>query len=494
MATIYSKERAKYGNVTGQIIIWPVEVSGEINSSSMKRDLPAGYLRCDGRVYNAEDYPQLASICGTGTGGKFVRKNLANEPLQSVSDEQFVVPDLGSKYPLPTGSAGGGGQYLNVRVTTEQGNEKSRSGIGIDADAIAATNGVIDVQYDGNFVVPSHDIPMRGRPSWTVGTTSGRRTETEAVDSTALHAHMHFHNGSRTRLKARAEVDENSPNTVLDPTTIGPVGLLNASTIPLHKWIVATTDPTANQWPGNGQKPCKAIASNKMGRRPPGQGKWGAFPGFWNPVSYSNSCINDNQILEDTWNHFCLLPPEAYLNANGVTTNGGGDTVRAWSQYPIQTVPYTLSGDGSTRPYSTSRFWLLLCGGGQSGDGYGSAQDMEGTYRTGASGVPVDWKNLSWSDSMPLQRNDQHSFAGNTIYPATYNEFTQTDTIYGDGSDPTEHFHKLNIVKEDHTYELRTDATEIPADLLSTKLQLTTDESRAVDNVTAPVLVYLYQV
>ena len=50
MATIYSKERSKYGNITGQIIIWPVEVNGEIDSASMKRDLPAGYLRCDGTV------------------------------------------------------------------------------------------------------------------------------------------------------------------------------------------------------------------------------------------------------------------------------------------------------------------------------------------------------------------------------------------------------------------------------------------------------------
>ena len=114
MATIYSKERGKYGNISGQIIVWPVEIDGDINSSSAKRDLPAGYLRCDGTVYNAIDYPQLAAICGTGTGGKFVRKDIAGEALQAVSDQQFVVPDLGSKYPKPTGSAGGGGVYQNV--------------------------------------------------------------------------------------------------------------------------------------------------------------------------------------------------------------------------------------------------------------------------------------------------------------------------------------------------------------------------------------------
>tara|TARA_B100001769_G_scaffold8188_1_gene5914 strand:+ start:3645 stop:5138 length:1494 start_codon:yes stop_codon:yes gene_type:complete len=493
MATIYSKERGKYGNITGQIIVWPVEVDNSITSTSSKKDLPAGYLRCDGGIYNALDYPQLAAICGTGTSGKFVRRDLANLPLQSVSDDQFVVPDLGSKYPKPTGSAGGGGIYSNIRVTTVNDVEKSRSGIGIDADAIAATDGVIDVEYSGNFVIPSHDIPMRGRPSWTVGTSSGRRTETEAVDSTALHAHMHFHSGTRTRLKARGEVDENSPTTVMDPTQTGPVGLFNASTIPLHKWIVNTTDPSGNNWPGNAQQPCKAIASNQMSRRPPGQGKWGAYPGVLNPVSYSSACINNNVTLNDTWKYYCLLPPESYLNANGVTTAGNASTTRAWEQYPIPTSPYTLTGDSSSRPYSTSRFVLFGCGIiGQSGQSYGSPQDIESAYRTGASGVPVDWQNLSWADSMPLQYNASHSLAGNTIYPSTYNEFNQTDAMYTGGDDPTEHFHKLNIVKEDHTYELRTDSTELAADLLNTTLQLSTDESRSVDNVTAPFIILEY--
>ena len=489
MATIYSKERGKYGNITGQIIVWPVEVDNSITSTSTKRDLPGGYLRCDGTIYNAIDYPQLAAVCGTGTNGKFVRRDLANQPLQTLSDEQFVVPDLGSKYPKPTGSKGGGGIYSNIRVTTENGVEKSRSGIGIDAEAIGAVDGVITVEYEGNFIIPSTIIPMRGRPSWTVGTTDGRRTEVEAVDSTALHAHMHFHNGTRTRLKARAEVDENSPSAVLDPSPMGPVGLMNASTIPLHKWIVNTTDPSGNNWPGNDQMPCKAIALNALAQ---GQKKWGAFPGFWNPVSYSHNCYNNGINLGDSWKYMCLLPPETYLEDNGVNTNGGGSSTRAWEQYPVQNVPYTLTGDSSSRPYSTSRFLLLFCGGGQSGDGYGSAQDVEAAYRAGAPGVPVDWKNLSWADSLPLQFNEQHFLAGNDIYPATYNEFEQTDTLYTGGDDPTEHFHKVNIIKEDHTYELKTNSTELPADLLDTRLQLSTDESRSVDNVTAPFIILEY--
>ena len=55
MAKLYSQERSKYGNLTGQIIVWPVEISPDIDATSNKKDLPSGSLRCDGAIYNAVD-------------------------------------------------------------------------------------------------------------------------------------------------------------------------------------------------------------------------------------------------------------------------------------------------------------------------------------------------------------------------------------------------------------------------------------------------------
>ena len=42
MAKFYQKERAKYGNLTGQIIIWPVEYEGDPTAGNNAKNLPAG--------------------------------------------------------------------------------------------------------------------------------------------------------------------------------------------------------------------------------------------------------------------------------------------------------------------------------------------------------------------------------------------------------------------------------------------------------------------
>ena len=113
MATFYAKERAKYGNLTGQVIIWPMEYEGLPDGTLNIKNLPAGYLKCDGTKYYAEDYPQLAAICGVGENCKFIRKNNDLTNFDTLTDSQFMVPDLGSKYPEPTSGANSG-LYLSL--------------------------------------------------------------------------------------------------------------------------------------------------------------------------------------------------------------------------------------------------------------------------------------------------------------------------------------------------------------------------------------------
>ena len=63
MPAHYSKERSKYGSGTGSIITWPVELtSTDPNAEDNINALPAGYLKCDGTIYKADDYPQLCLL------------------------------------------------------------------------------------------------------------------------------------------------------------------------------------------------------------------------------------------------------------------------------------------------------------------------------------------------------------------------------------------------------------------------------------------------
>ena len=61
-----------------------------------------------------EDYPRLAAILGTGTNTAFMKKNLDGTDFETINDNQFMVPDLGSKYPEPTSGANAG-VYNNIR-------------------------------------------------------------------------------------------------------------------------------------------------------------------------------------------------------------------------------------------------------------------------------------------------------------------------------------------------------------------------------------------
>ena len=87
------KERSKLGNAPGTIINWGVSIpDNDPNFAQIIDKLPAGYLRCDGSVYDERDYPELARILNTGD------TSLYKKPTQALAATQFQVPDLGSKH------------------------------------------------------------------------------------------------------------------------------------------------------------------------------------------------------------------------------------------------------------------------------------------------------------------------------------------------------------------------------------------------------------
>lgn len=471
MAVAYSKERSKYGNLTGQIIIWPVQISPDINSASNKRDLPSGYLRCDGTAYNVVDYPQLAAICGSGPTGKFVRRDLNGDPIQTISDEQFVVPDLGSKYPKPTSGADAG-SYRSVRVVTQAGLETNRAGIGIEATSTLGLS--INLTYSGTFIVPSQTVELRGRPSWTIGTQSGRRTDSETVSEVAMHGHMHFFNGVRTRIKATNEVDASAPTTPLDPKPIGQVAFFNASTVPIDDWLDATMGDGTSNFPGNNQPPCRAMASNRYAVDY--EFYFGAFDGvaaggiFGDPTAYSNGCFNSGANLEDQWRYLCLITEK-------------------WNNYPISSNNYQLN---NLEPYSDSGSIVLgLCVMDDMGNTINVNKSVNATYTLGTA--PKDWRDVSLVDAVPLNTNNASGGeSANFVYASLFNSFTESEELNQQNGDPTEHFHKLTLTKGEHNFALVTDPLELSPDALTTTLNLSVDQSASVDSVATPFIVLEY--
>jgi len=86
MTVYYSKQRAKFGGVTGTIIPYPIALSDSVKENF----LPAGFLKCDGSILKASVYPALARTIGVGANCRF-----AKDPNDIGADE-IQLPDLGS--------------------------------------------------------------------------------------------------------------------------------------------------------------------------------------------------------------------------------------------------------------------------------------------------------------------------------------------------------------------------------------------------------------
>ena len=450
MAVFYSRERAKYGNLTGQVIIWPVEYEGLPDGAINATNLPAGYLKCDGTKYYAEDYPQLAAICGVGANCKFIRKNLDLTDFDSLTDSQFMVPDLGSKYPEPTSGANSG-LYNNIRLKNALDNEVSRSGIGIEAVSAIGTN--VRISYSGSISVPSQEIPIRGKPSWIYAGET-HRTDTEGVEENTIHPHSHFHSATRARNLATNETSTNAP------MTMGQLGRRNASTIPIQDWLDETTNSSGT--PGSGQRPCMAIDK-------------------WSPGSGGGATSTQGPQGTIYWGH-CIYGAGDQYTYNCIN-NSSFDLDRGSMDGSVD--------DNNIARYRNNLQLLFYCTEFGGAVASGSMLTVPATYIQGAAGVPEDFLGNSLYDVLPLQTNDSVGVGRATADL----ENTTTDTVElprEGGTDPTMHNHRIDIDKGDHNYQVKTNAIVIPPENLETTMTIGEDNSVSIDSACAPFVVMEY--
>ena len=517
MARFYQKERAKYGNLTGQIIMWPVEYIGDPNEGNNPTNLPAGYLKCDGAKYYAEDYPQLAAILGTGDNTAFRRLKLDQvTPMDAnLSDVQFVVPDLGSKYPEPTTGANSG-LYNNIRVLNSNGQEVSRSGIGIEAtnQTGQVTN---TVQYRGDITLPSQEIPITGRPGYTYAGTTHRLDDTD-VEEAALAPHTHFHSGRRARNMTRFAYGTSPADTNDNPRWDGETGVRNASTINIYDWIVSTRfSPTSAVTKDPGYS-CTGVGSGKLDfisgctaqeiaehptpstltggtLNPPGLGQQPCKAmQYWNPNSGTSG----------TGNSWVVTAAAVFCSAatgywGGCIEDGPPDEAFKWGCLLVAETKYDRgqtwgSADGSHTALGRNQggcFGICATTGNFTGvpDRTGEAA---ATYTSGAPGVPTDFANNSLYDVLPLQSNEGHESKRAAVALEHVSEETADLTQTTDG---TIHNHRIDIdqyASGDHTYKVKTNAAVIRPENLSTTLTIGTDSSPSIDSAVAPFIVMEY--
>jgi len=454
MAKLYTKEKAKYGSGTGTILCWPTELqSTDPSNEANVKVLPAGYLKCDGSIYKAEDYPALAEILGTGLNTKFIRYDIDNEPIDSPGDDEFMVPDLGSKFMKPTTGASAG-TYINIVTQTVGGVEKRRSGMGIEASSTAGTTTgntvVIPVSYTGNFIVPSQEISLKGKPAWTKGTNNSGFTDSEAVDSLALHSHMHFSTTNRLRIKTTNE------DTEAQSQGVG--SRFVASTIPIQDWL-DNTKYNSNQGAGTNQPGCWAIASGiASGSYTPNVQTTG--PGF--EVVYYNMCFDAaGSTGLNAFRYQCLLTSATSFNIGQITFGNAP----AFNSYIIGCINV---GSGS----------------------FSLTSSVPATYVNGGQGVPNDYKGTSLADVVPANSNiaSKSSFA----YPQVNNLLTEINELVQEDGDPTIHTHKITLTTSTHTYKIKTTPFLLSPDNLKTTLTLKLDQTASLDQVTGPYIIMEY--
>ena len=182
MPVFYTNERARYGGVTGTIIPYPIKLPDvNVPDQGDWRDLlPAGYLRCDGSIRAASEYPVLAEVLGVGNNSKFKR------PDQEVNNNQFVLPDIGSKY-IQGGNASGA--YLNDRVINEDSSKPYR--VGAEVNVVSLIGDTTTITYSGEFTVVSPgQVEFIGNPQFGT-TTSDNRSLKAFLSEQNFQAHGH---------------------------------------------------------------------------------------------------------------------------------------------------------------------------------------------------------------------------------------------------------------------------------------------------------------
>ena len=186
----YTRERARYGGCAGQILVHSSPGLGSGNdptSAQFKTQIPAGYLRCDGSILNANEYFNLAQILGIGEETRFLRDGATLRAADPTINDlgQFQLPDLGSKVMI---GGRGTGLYNNDFVDTGGESNVVTNRVGPQIAVSSNFGNTITSSFTGNMLLAqSGMVNMLGNPRYIMPSETSEAQLT--IDNFQGHAH-----------------------------------------------------------------------------------------------------------------------------------------------------------------------------------------------------------------------------------------------------------------------------------------------------------------
>ena len=483
MAVYYNELKGSHGSLTGSIISFPIEITDNDDPVSVinKKILPAGYIRCDGRVLAAADYPMLAIILGTGSSCKYQK---ANQPL---TDLQFQIPDLRSKHIRATTSANIG-DYNDLEVLNNSDTAIEKAGVGLDV--IANIESPYTINYTGSFYIPPQTTPLRGEPRFSLET--GSYTFTTEVQESAFQPHMHMTETLRARQKDNNGnfFSARQKNSVRSNTTLNVCRWWENTRQDLCYWKFTSH----NTWGGYGQQ--VVIGGFPS---PTTVTMWGAcFTGCTNFSSQGYCLWPDettcpNMVNENTATGGAQDPAQGAWNIRLEITGDPGDCNN--SDLFEGDVTYFGAGQRGTTGSLTGNggigytpTWTMdcdcqtvlgVCLGGY--DGHNQKNPTEGSK--------ILETDLQGNINLPVGRGVDPA------YPTGRFAVSNLTTATGRTGNTAEHRHRIDLNPDDdpHTYKMVTRAATARADSgLVSKVSFTTNTSPKADKYIQPYIITEY--
>jgi hypothetical protein len=436
MAVFYSKERGKLGTLTGSIINWSNQLSStDPDDPNTLRDLPAGYLRCDGSVYQAEVYPQLAEVLGVGVSCRY------KKPDTDLLDNQFQVPDLGAKS-IRTSNASNLGDYVDTYLLNDSGQTITKSGIGLEVTSNIGTT--FEVQYQGNFFIPTQTLEITGQPGFTRAT--GNYTEESEVLHTAFQPHAHFHDGKRSRIAASSGNEFG---------LFGRNSYASKSTLCIMSWANNTAQPL-----------CQAAASRYATAY---QERVESYPCAFNPpdtLEYYGACWSGCTFDVQSK---CLIPGNIPGQGTfGCATGGSQSGFPIWEDDSGNCGNIRYTGTMGCQSPNPCPIGAAIC---SPPSGNARIQTVPANYTPStvsqATQVPFD--------SVP---ND-----------VTFGAINNVVNVVEEYGDECNHRHFVPFEADDHTFLVKTNAVNIPASDIVSTIQIDINEENKADSYIQPFLV-----